>query len=101
MSSSSTGRATVCRDWSCAKIRRDSLLQQSAHPSLPSAVFGISSLLAALVCVIEPETLNRELVEHIDDIDTGPLLRRCLNSKKVPLLGGHWSNFRGTAYSEA
>ncbi len=59
-------------------------------PKLPPAVFGISSIVAAFVAFLLPETADAELPDDIDELEFGPWLRRCSRTRRnVTLLNGN------------
>jgi hypothetical protein len=53
-------------------------------PWLPSAVFAASSLLAAVVTLVLPETGGVQLAERMQDVDIGPLFRRIRQYSRAP-----------------
>ncbi len=61
-------------------------LTRTIHPELPTIVFAIAALLAGLVAFLLPETKDKELLEHVDEVEqlaAAPALRARTGSQQA------------------
>lgn len=59
------------------------VLQRLVHPFFVPGLFGVCSLMAAIMTLFLPETTGAKLADEISGVDYGPVLSKCLRSQQL------------------